>query len=146
MDAGQLLENRRPAFRIVAGDDFSFRLVVEQDARQAGPASLQLHQPSVDANPIDSTNPLADVSGLTIDTDSTFGDPGLNLSPRSLAGISERLLQFDGWRLNGRPRRLSRNCRVSGSSLALGLGWRPQRTILPLRAARVGRFRALRIP
>src|SRR5579863_499652 len=92
-EARQCLEDRGTAFRILAGGEFAFGLVVEDHAAARVAAPLQgLHRPAVYAHPVGIADAVAELSGLAVDADAALGYPTFDLTSRSQAGGSEDLL------------------------------------------------------
>ncbi len=79
--------------RIVTRDDLAFRLVIQQYALTAV-GEAQMHQLAIDADLVLESDALADMRRLAIDTDATGQNPFLQLTPRTVAGIGQRLVQL----------------------------------------------------
>src|SRR5260363_372805 len=79
--------------RVRMSDNFSARLVVEQDARQAG-GILARKQLSVNADLIRRHDALANMRRFAIDRDAARHNPLFHFAPRTNACLSKHLVQF----------------------------------------------------
>ncbi|MCY1227991.1 hypothetical protein D9M72_402840 [compost metagenome] len=92
--ARQTLENGRTAFRIIAGADFAFRLVVDQHATNVFSFLFALEQTAVDADGVMAVDALAESGGFAVDLHPAFADPGLDIAARSQPHAGQDLLQL----------------------------------------------------
>ncbi|MCY1425465.1 hypothetical protein D9M71_412530 [compost metagenome] len=98
--ARQAVEHGRAAFRIVAGADLAFRLVVDQHAAHAFLAGVAADQVVVDGDGVMAVDALAEAGDGAVDLDPAFLDPGFHVAARAHAKARENLLQFlagGGW-------------------------------------------------
>ncbi len=92
--ARQAVEDGRAAFRIVAGADLAFRLVVDQHATDTLGGLFATDQVAIDGDSIVAVDPLAEAGHAAIDVDPAFGDPHFYVAPGTDAETGEDFLQF----------------------------------------------------
>jgi len=87
----QGVEDAWPPLRIVARNDFPFRLVVEENTGQAR-GEMQIDESATELDPVPRGNPLTESGRFTVDLNAPSNDPALDLTPRTETGVSERLV------------------------------------------------------
>ncbi|MNO61190.1 hypothetical protein D3C76_518300 [compost metagenome] len=90
----QAVEYGRTAFRIVAGADLAFRLVIDQHAAHVLLGCLAADQVIVHGDGITGVDALAKGRDGAVDLDPTLLDPGFHVAARADAHAREDLLQL----------------------------------------------------
>src|SRR5262247_251727 len=149
----QAVEDRWASFRVVDGDDFPGRLVVEEHAR-ADALPTTIDRPPVELDAIARRDALTEVRSHAVHRDPPRRDPRLHLAARAEAGAREDFLELLGgrggtWRVAGRrargrvarrptrrrPGRSRRRPHPPAGRSARGWGWRARGSSRSLQAA-----------
>jgi hypothetical protein len=92
LQRGQRLEDGRPAFRVFAGGDLAFRLVVDQHARRIDQRARD-EGLAVQLDLVAAGDAHAGARDLAVDLDQAVGDALLQRAARAQAGLRQHLVQ-----------------------------------------------------